>query len=93
MVEVNLCSISLNNQLKLLGLNKSSYYYQPVGMSDETIQLLKLIDRTYTNYPTFGTRSMWGFTAYPGLTGNEIKFVTLISFLNQIHLISNQLSQ
>lgn len=61
MVEVNLCSISLNNQLKLLGLNKSSYYYQPVGMSDETIQLLKLIDRTYTNYPTFGTRSMCSY--------------------------------
>jgi putative transposase len=61
MVEVNQSSISLNNQLKLLGLNKSSYYYQSVGMSDETIQLLKLIDRTYTNYPTFGTRSMCSY--------------------------------
>lgn len=42
-------------------MNKSSYYYQPTQISAETLELLRLIDKIYTDYPTFGTRSMCSY--------------------------------
>jgi len=57
MIDSNM-NISLNRQLELLGINKSSYYYQASPISEEMLKLLKIIDKTYTDYPTFGTRSM-----------------------------------
>jgi putative transposase len=57
-VEKDFTEISLNRQLELLGINKSSYYYQPAPISPETLALLKLVDKIYTDYPTFGTRTM-----------------------------------
>ena len=41
-----------------MGLNKSSYYYKPIPISEETLCLLDLVDKTYTDYPIFGTRKM-----------------------------------
>ena len=57
-VENNNPNISVNRQLELLGLNKSSYYYKPVPLDEETLCLLDLVDKTYTDYPIFGTRQM-----------------------------------
>jgi putative transposase len=60
-VDLNNANISLNRQLELLDISKSSYYYQPVATSSETLALLRLIDTTYTDYPSFGTRSMCSY--------------------------------
>ncbi len=60
-MDLNVANISLNRQLELIGMNKSSYYYTPVEMSPETLQLLQLVDKIYTDYPTFGTRSMCSY--------------------------------
>jgi Transposase and inactivated derivatives len=60
-VDINCVAISLNRQLELLGINKSSYYYQPRELSSETLELLRLVDKIYTDYPTFGTRSMCSY--------------------------------
>ncbi len=57
-VDKELSGVSLNRQLELLNINKSSYYYQKVQISSETLELLSLVDRIYTDYPTFGTRKM-----------------------------------
>lgn len=51
-------TISLTRQLELLGINKSSYYYQKAQVPVETLELLRLVDKIYTDYPTFGTRKM-----------------------------------
>jgi putative transposase len=53
--------ISIDQQLALVGLNKSTYYYKPVEVDELTLQLLKIIDKVYTDYPTFGTRKMRDF--------------------------------
>ena len=45
----------------LLGLSKASYYYQPAPVDETTLGLLSLVDKIYTDYPTFGTRSMCSF--------------------------------
>jgi putative transposase len=60
LIEKDLPDISLNRQLNLLGINKSSYYYQKREkiVSPEDLQLMNLVDKIYTNFPIFGTRKM-----------------------------------
>lgn len=53
--------LSLQRQCELLGLNRSSYYYQRQGISSEEGRLLKLLDRHYTQLPFEGKikRALW----------------------------------
>jgi putative transposase len=57
-VDTGYLAISLTRQPELLGINKSSYYYQRAALPVETLELLRLVDKVYTDYPTFGTRKM-----------------------------------
>ena len=51
-------SLSVARQCKLLDISRSGLYYQPVGVSDEDLSLMKLIDRQYMVTPFYGTRKM-----------------------------------
>lgn len=48
--------ISLRRQCALLGVARSSYYYQPVAIDPEELTLLDRIDRIYTRHPFYGSR-------------------------------------
>jgi putative transposase len=50
-VEPDHPQISISRQCELLGLSRSSYYYQPVGVSEEDLLLLRLLDEQYTRTP------------------------------------------
>lgn len=50
--------ISIRRQCELLGINRASYYYEPVGESEENLQLLRLLDKQYTKAPFYGSRKM-----------------------------------
>ena len=43
-------------QCDLLGLSRSSYYYQYAQANDATEKLMRLIDERYTEYPFEGSR-------------------------------------
>jgi len=51
-------TISLNKQCKLLGIAKSSLYYEPVKKysSEYELKLLDLINEIYSEFPYYGTR-------------------------------------
>ena len=51
-------SLSVASQCKLLDINRSGLYYQPIGVSDKDLNLMKLIDRQYMATPFYGTRKM-----------------------------------
>jgi putative transposase len=53
--------ISLRRQCALLGLNRSSLYYEPAGESAFNLSLMRLIDEQYTRTPFYGWPRM---TAY-----------------------------
>ena len=53
-------------QCKLLGISRSSLYYQPVGPSDEERTLLRLIDEQYLKTPFYGSRRMVAHLAQQG---------------------------
>jgi putative transposase len=51
-------SLSVVLQCKLLGVSRSGLYYQPVGISQEDLILMKLIDCQYLVTPFYGARRM-----------------------------------
>jgi putative transposase len=53
--------LTIAEQCALLGINRSSYYYQEKGIDAETESLMKLLDRHYTEYPHEGKikRALW----------------------------------
>ncbi len=50
--------IPLSIQAKLLGISRSSLYYQPVPVSPEEIRLKHRIDEIYTDWPFYGSRKI-----------------------------------
>jgi putative transposase len=52
---------SFRQQCDLLGLNRSSVYYQPRGVSALDLELMRLLDEQYTQTPFYGVKRM---TAY-----------------------------
>jgi len=49
-------NLSVREQCKFLGINRSSYYYKAQGYSQFELFLMKLIDRIHTSFPTYGSR-------------------------------------
>ena len=50
--------ISIQRQCELLGLSRSTYYYEPQTESVENLKLMRLIDELYLEYPFYGSRKM-----------------------------------
>jgi len=50
--------ISLSRQCKILKISRSSLYYTPIGFSVKTLELMRQIDRVFTQYPFFGSRQI-----------------------------------
>ena len=48
--------LSVHRQCQLLGLPRSSFYYQPVAPDRLTLELMNAIDRIYTEHPIYGVR-------------------------------------
>lgn len=49
--------ISISRQAELLGISRSSIYYEPI-VSEETIKIMNTIDKIYTEFPYFGHRKI-----------------------------------
>jgi len=50
--------LSVVRQCQLLGIARSSFYYQPQAPSDEELSLLRLLDQQYLETPCYGSRRM-----------------------------------
>jgi putative transposase len=48
----------VKSQCQLLGISRSGLYYKPVGMAEEDLNLMKLIDHQYLATPFYGARKM-----------------------------------
>ncbi len=56
LVERESSELSLARQAELLGLNRTSLYYQPVGPSAAELAIKRRIDEIYTAHPFYGSR-------------------------------------
>jgi len=50
--------LTIKEQCSLIELNLSSYYYHPLGITEEELELMAKIDRIYTKIPFYGVRKI-----------------------------------
>jgi putative transposase len=58
LIEADHPKLSVRQQCELLGLPRSSYYYEPACETKENLALMRRIDREYTVHPFYGSRRM-----------------------------------
>ncbi len=58
LIEATHPDLSMRHQCELLGINRSSLYYGPVTVGQETLTLINLIDEEYTRHPFYGSRKL-----------------------------------
>ena len=58
MVDHQHASLSILRQCRLLDISRSGLYYQPKGIPEEDLTLMKLIDRQYLATPFYGARKI-----------------------------------
>jgi putative transposase len=58
LVEPKHPELSIRRQCELLGVRRSSYYYQPATETALNLRLMALIDQEYTEHPFYGRRKM-----------------------------------
>jgi putative transposase len=58
LVEPGHPELSVRRQCLLLGLSRSSLYYEPAAETAEDLRLMRLIDREYTAHPFLGSRRL-----------------------------------
>jgi len=58
LIEVGHPQLSICRQCELLGLARSSFYYEPATETEENLHLMRLIDAQYTAQPVYGSRRM-----------------------------------
>ena len=51
-------NISLRRQCSLLGISRTSYYYEPVGTGTEELTLMRRIDELHLKRPFYGSRKI-----------------------------------
>jgi len=66
LVEAEHPELSIVRQCELLGISRSSLYYQPVEPSDEELKLLRLLDEQALKTPFYGSRRMVAYLAQQG---------------------------
>ena len=73
--------IRLRRQCELLGVNRSSLYYEPAGESPENLMLMRLIDQEYTRRPFYGSRRLTEWLRDQGYLVNRKRVARLMELM------------
>lgn len=71
LVEDSHPALSLRQQCKLLLINRSSLYYEPVAIDQQSLELMNLIDVQYTRTPFYGSRKILRYLREEGYSVNR----------------------
>ena len=63
--------LSVRKQCKLIEISRSTVYYEPVGESDENLQVMRLMDEHFLDHPTHGVLQMQDFLFALSFTVNH----------------------
>jgi putative transposase len=69
-VEPDHPEVSIRRQCELLGVSRSSYYFEPAGETDQNLSLMRIIDEQYLKRPTFGYGMMTDWLILQGHSVN-----------------------
>lgn len=73
--------LSIRRQCELLGLNRSSFYYEPASETIENLRLMRRIDEQYLKTPFFGSRRMAVWLAGEGEEVNRKRVQRLMGVM------------
>jgi putative transposase len=73
--------LSVRRQCELLGLNRSSLYYQPTPESAENLRLMRLLDQEYTAHPFLGSRRLRAWLIEQGEEVNRKRVQRLLRLM------------
>jgi putative transposase len=71
LIEPNHPQLSVRRQCELLGLPRSTFYYEPAGESAENLQLMRLMDEQYLRTPFYGWPRMTAYLRRQGYPVNH----------------------
>jgi len=74
--------ISLQRQCELLGLSKSTYYYQPQPEKADNLLYMRLIDEQYLETPFYGVLQMTNFLRREGYVVNPKRVRRLMRLMD-----------
>jgi putative transposase len=74
-------SLSVVRQCRLLDISRSGLYYQPAGISEEDLTLMKLIDHQYLATPFYGARKVAAWLKSQGQRVNRKRVRRLMQLM------------
>jgi len=81
LVEAGHPELSVRRQCELLGLNRSSLYYEPAPESPENLRLMRLLDAEYTAHPFYGSRRLTAWLEQQGEVVNRKRVQRLLRLM------------
>jgi putative transposase len=87
LIEAGHAELSVRRQCALLGLNRSSVYYEPAEETAENLRLMRRIDEEYTAHPFLGSRRMtaWLNRAGEAINRKRVQRLMRLMGLEAIH--------
>jgi len=81
LVEPGHPQLSVRRQCELLGLSRSSLYYEPAAETAEDLRLMRLLDEEYTAHPFLGSRRLTKWLAEQGEQVNRKRVQRLLRLM------------
>ena len=82
MIEIRHPEISVRRQCELIGLTRSTYYYQPASETDFNLKMMRLIDEQYMKTPYYGYPKMTTHLRRAGYPVNPKRIRRLMRKMN-----------
>src|SRR6185369_16642865 len=81
LVESEHAELSVRRQCELLGLSRSSLYYQAAAETAANLRLMRLIDEEYTAHPFLGSRRLTAWLTQQGEAVNRKRVQRLMRLM------------
>lgn len=73
--------LSVRCQCKLVSVSRGSFYYKPLGETEENLRILRLMDEHYLDHPTEGVLRMRDFLLALGILANHKRVRRLLRLM------------
>ncbi len=82
--------LSITRQCELVGVPRSTVYYEPVGVSAADLELMRELDEQYTRTPFYGSRRMTAWLRTQGYAVSRKRVTRLLALLGLEALVARR---